>query len=52
MKLMYPYGGFTKEGAKEVIRISLQMRHIVMKQIKKLGSMEFYEVKISYITKY
>lgn len=49
LKLLYPYGSFTKEEVEEVLQISLEMRRRVKEQLKKLGGMEFYDVNFSYI---
>ena len=49
IKLLYPDGEYTKEELEEILRISLEMRRRVKEQLKKLGGMEFYDVKFSYI---
>ena len=49
VKLMYPYGEYTKEQLEEILKISLEMRRRVKEQLKKLGGMEFYDVNFSYI---
>ena len=49
LKLLYPNGEFTKDQLEEVLCISLEMRRRVKEQLKKLGSMEFYDVNFSYI---
>lgn len=49
LKLVYPDREFTKEQIEEVIQLALEMRRRVKEQLKKLGDMEFYDVKFSYI---
>lgn len=49
VKLLYPDGDFTKEQLEEILRFALEMRRRVKEQLKKLGSMEFYDVNFSYI---
>ena len=49
VKLLYPYGDFTKEQLEEILRFALEMRRRVKEQLKKLGGMEFYDVNFSYI---
>lgn len=48
-KLMYPDGEITKEDAREILEISLELRRRVKEQLKKIGGMEFYDVNFSYI---
>ena len=48
-KLMYPDGEITKEEAREILEISLELRRRVKEQLKKIGGMEFYDVNFSYI---
>ena len=48
-KLLYPNGEFSKEDMEEIITISLELRRRVKEQLKKIGSMEFYDVNFSYI---
>lgn len=49
IKLLYPDGVYTKEQLEEILKLSLEMRRRVKEQLKKLGSMEFYDVNFSYI---
>lgn len=49
VKLLYPDGVFSKEDIEEILTISLEMRRRVKEQLKKLGGMEFYDVKFSYM---
>ena len=42
-------GEFSKEDMEEIITISLELRRRVKEQLKKIGSMEFYDVNFSYI---
>ena len=49
VKLLYPYGEFTKEQIEEILVFALEMRRRVKEQLKKLGGMEFYDVNFSYI---
>lgn len=49
IKLLYPDGAYTKEELEEILKISLEMRRRVKEQLKKLGSMKFYDVNFSYI---
>ena len=49
IKLLYPDGEFGKDELEEILKISLEMRHRVKEQLKKLGGMEFYDVNFSYI---
>ena len=48
-KLMYPDGDISKEDAREILEISLELRRRVKEQLKKIGGMEFYDVNFSYI---
>lgn len=48
-KLLYPDGKITKEDAREILEISLELRRRVKEQLKKIGGMEFYDVNFSYI---
>ena len=48
-KLLYPDGEITKEDAREILEISLELRRRVKEQLKKIGAMEFYDVNFSYI---
>ena len=48
-KLIYPNGEVTKEEAREIMEISLELRRRVKEQLKKIGGMEFYDVNFSYI---
>lgn len=48
-KLLYPDGEITKEDAREMLEISLELRRRVKEQLKKIGGMEFYDVNFSYI---
>lgn len=49
IKLLYPDGEYTKEEIEKILQIALEMRRRVKEQLKKLGGMEFYDVKFSYI---
>lgn len=48
-KLMYPDGIVSKEEAREILEVSLELRRRVKEQLKKIGGMEFYDVNFSYI---
>lgn len=49
VKLIYPDGNYTKENIEMILRFALEMRRRVKEQLKKIGGMEFYDVKFSYI---
>ena len=49
IKLLYPYGVFTKEQLEAILKFSLEMRRRDKEHLKKLGGMEFYDVNFSYI---
>lgn len=49
LKIVYPYGEFTKDVLEEILCLSLEMRRRVKEQLKKIGGMEFYDVNFSYI---
>lgn len=51
VKLLYPNGEFTKDDIEEILRYSLIGRRRVKEQLKKIGGMEFYDVRFSYIDK-
>lgn len=51
VKLLYPNGEFTKDDIEEILRYSLVGRRRVKEQLKKIGGMEFYDVRFSYIDK-
>jgi ATP-dependent Lon protease len=48
-KLIYPDGVITKEDAEELLTYALIGRRRVKEQLKKIGGMEFYDVRFSYI---
>ncbi len=48
-KLIYPQGDFGREETEEILRYALVGRRRVKEQLKKIGGMEFYEVRFSYI---
>ncbi len=48
IKIIYPHGEFIKEDVEEVLVFALEMRRRVKEQLKKIGGMEFYDVKFSY----
>lgn len=51
VKLLYPDGNFTKEEIEEIMVKSLAYRRRVKEQLKKIGGMEFYDTKFSYINR-
>ena len=51
LKLVYPNGQFNKEQLEEILQLALELRRRVKEQLKKLGGMEFYDVKFSYTDK-
>ena len=48
-KLIYPDGVITREDAEELLTYALVGRRRVKEQLKKIGGMEFYDVRFSYI---
>jgi ATP-dependent Lon protease len=48
-KLIYPDGEMTKEQVEELLVYALVGRRRVKEQLKKIGGMEFYDVRFSYI---
>lgn len=51
VKLLYPNGEYTKDDIEEILRYALVGRRRVKEQLKKIGGMEFYDVRFSYIDK-
>lgn len=51
VKLLYPYGEYTREDIEEVLKYALEGRRRVKEQLKKIGGMEFYDVMFSYLDK-
>src|SRR5699024_8136950 len=51
IKLIYPHCDYTKEDIAEILQYALEGRRRVKEQLKKIGSMEFYDVMFSYIDK-
>lgn len=50
-KLIYPDGNFGKEETEELLQYALVGRRRVKEQLKKIGGMEFYDVRFSYVDK-
>ncbi|HQD81281.1 MAG TPA: protease Lon-related BREX system protein BrxL [Bacillota bacterium] len=50
-KLIYPDGNFGKEETEELLQYALAGRRRVKEQLKKIGGMEFYDVRFSYVDK-
>ncbi|MFY9134404.1 MAG: protease Lon-related BREX system protein BrxL, partial [Bacillota bacterium] len=50
-KLIYPDGNFGKEDTEELLQYALVGRRRVKEQLKKIGGMEFYDVRFSYVDK-
>lgn len=48
-KLIYPDGNFGKEETEELLKYALVGRRRVKEQLKKIGGMEFYDVRFSYV---
>ena len=48
-KLMYPDGDISKEDAREIVELALELRRRVKEQLKKIGGMEFYDINFSYV---
>ena len=48
-KLIYPDGVITREAAEELLEYAMIGRRRVKEQLKKIGGMEFYDVRFSYI---
>jgi len=49
MKLIYPDGNISKEGAQEILEYAMVGRRRVKEQLKKIGGIEFFDVNFSYI---
>jgi ATP-dependent Lon protease len=48
-KIIYPDGNFSEEDIEEVLKYALESRRRVKEQLKKIGGMEFYDTRFSYI---
>jgi ATP-dependent Lon protease len=48
-KIIYPDGNFTEEEIEEILKYALESRRRVKEQLKKIGGMEFYDTRFSYI---
>jgi ATP-dependent Lon protease len=48
-KIIYPDGNFTEEDIEEILKYALESRRRVKEQLKKIGGMEFYDTRFSYI---
>jgi len=48
-KIIYPDGNFTEEDIEEILKYALETRRRVKEQLKKIGGMEFYDTRFSYI---
>lgn len=48
-KIMYPDGVFSEADIEEILRYALESRRRVKEQLKKIGGMEFYDTRFSYI---
>lgn len=51
VKLLYPNGEFIKDDIEEILRYALIGSRRVKEQLKKIGGMEFYDVRFTYIDK-
>jgi ATP-dependent Lon protease len=51
IKLLHPFGGYTKEDVREYLELALEMRRRVKEQLKRIGGMEFWNTNFSYIDK-
>lgn len=49
LKLLCPNGEYTKENVRKCLEYALETRRRIKEQLKKIGSMEFYDVHFSYI---
>lgn len=49
IKLMHPYGNYTKEHIRKYLAWAIEMRRRVMEQLKRIGGMEFGDTNFSYI---
>lgn len=49
IKIIYPDGIFTEEDVEEVLKYALESRRRIKEQLKKIGGMEFYDTRFSYI---
>jgi ATP-dependent Lon protease len=48
-KILYPDGIFSEEEIEEILIFALETRRRVKEQLKKIGGMEFYDTRFSYI---
>lgn len=48
-KILYPDGNFDEEQIEEILKYALESRRRVKEQLKKIGGMEFYDTRFSYI---
>jgi ATP-dependent Lon protease len=48
-KIIYPDGNFNEEDIEEILKYALESRRRVKEQLKKIGGMEFYDTRFSYI---
>jgi len=48
-KIIYPDGIFSEEDVEEILQYALESRRRVKEQLKKIGGMEFYDTRFSYI---
>ena len=51
IKLLHPDGNFTKDDLNEYLVMALEMRRRVKEQLKRIGGMEFWDTRFSYIDK-
>jgi ATP-dependent Lon protease len=49
IKLIYPDGNVTEGQIEEILKYALESRRRVKEQLKKIGGMEFYDTRFSYI---
>ena len=49
IKIIHPDGEFSKEDLEECLNLALEMRRRVKEQLKKMGGMEYWNTKFTYI---
>jgi len=49
IKLIHPDGIYSKEDVEEYLQIALEMRRRVREQLRKIGGVEYWDVKFTYI---
>jgi ATP-dependent Lon protease len=49
MKILHPHGQVSKEDLEEILAFAIEGRRRVKEQLKKMGSMEYYQTSFSYL---